>query len=46
VLDDDAGYSFRDILEPVHHLFKMIIDFRADDKGHLIGMSVRAKEVP
>src|SRR5665213_2426946 len=40
VLDHDAADAVRHILEAVHHFFEVIVDFRAHDEAHGVGIAV------
>ena len=37
MLDDDAVHHIRHVVETIHHLLEMIVDFIADEEGHGIG---------
>src|SRR5487761_2619671 len=42
--DDDVANLVGDVLETVNHFLEMIVNFRADHKGHRIGAAMREIE--
>src|SRR5579862_8221365 len=40
LFDHDAADAVRDVLEPVHDLFEMVVDLDADDVAHGVAVAV------